>query len=351
VENCQIGVFLTYVSPQGHTFLDRRLYLPETWADDPTRRRQAQVPAGVCFQTKPELALLMLEHAWRQGVPGGWVTGDEVYGQNPLLTEALEAAGRRYVFAVPATQLVWTERPNVVTGPRGGQHLAPEAPAAQTVQAVVAAWRAEAWTRLSVGAGAKGPRVYDWAAQRVVAARDGLPGPDLWLLARRSCSAPTDLAYYLSCAPADTPVATLTRVAGARWSVEQCLEEAKGETGLDQYEVRHWRSWYRHITLAMLAHAFLAATRRPAPEPSDGAVGGKSEPIASRAGTPDRAHRPGGAPLACSHASLAIRLARLPSRLVALAASPPIPHSACALSASLCPRSQRHFSKDANLRL
>jgi len=95
VENCQIGVFLTYVSPQGHTFLDRRRYLPEVWADDPARRTQAQVPDGVCFQTKPELALLMLEHAWRQGVPGGWVTGDEVYGRDPLLTEALEAAGRR----------------------------------------------------------------------------------------------------------------------------------------------------------------------------------------------------------------------------------------------------------------
>jgi SRSO17 transposase len=353
VENCQIGVFLTYVSAQGHAFLDRRLYLPEAWADDPVRRATAQVPEGVCFQTKPELALLMLEHAWRHGVPGGWVTGDEVYGQDPRLTEALEAAGRRYVLAVPATQPIWAARPAIRRGPRGGRHVAPEAPPATTVQAVVGAWPAEIWTRLSAGDGAKGPRVYDWAAQRVVASRDQRPGPDLWLLARRACTAPTEIAYYLACAPADTPLTVLVRVAGARWTVEQCLAEAKGETGLDHYEVRQWRSWYRHITLSLLAHAFLASTRRaPTTVTASGpTVGEKAGPAPEPRPRPDPADRARGASVARPHVAVAPALPSVPPRLVALASPPSSPRSPRALSASSSGPSQRRVPNDPDLRL
>ena len=273
VENCQVATVLSYVSPRGHTFLDRRLYLPERWCADGARRAQAKVPAALTFQTKPEQAAAMLGHAWAQGVPMRWVTGDEVYGDAPALRETIEAHGRWYVLAVSATTPVWTERPPV-EGPRRGRNgrprtkprLAPAAAPATTVAAVVAAWPAEQWQRFSVAEGEKGPRVSDWARARVVESRHGLPGPEVWLLARRSLSDPTDVAYYLALAPVATTLAQLAGVAATRYTVEQCIEEAKGETGFDHYEVRHWHSWYRHITLSMLAHAWLAAVRRTADE-------------------------------------------------------------------------------------
>lgn len=128
--------------------------------------------------------------------------------------------------------------------------------------AVVASWQANQWKRLTVAEGEKGPRTYDWACQRMVESREGLPGPDAWLLARRSVANPSDIAYYLSNAPVETPLLKLAQVASTRYTVEQCIEEGKGETGLDEYEVRTWHSWYRHITLSMMAHAWLASIRR-----------------------------------------------------------------------------------------
>ena len=264
VENCPLGVFLAYVSPRGHVLLDRRLYLPQVWTADPERRAAAKVPEAVGFQTMPALGQAMVEHAWAQGIPHGWVTGDERYGGDPTLLAALEAHGTHYVMAVASTTLVWPAGTAVVPGPGRVRILQAPAPFPQPVAAVVAGWDPAMWQRLVVGAGSKGPRVYDWAAVRVVAQRDQWPGPELWLLARRSPADPTDLAYYLAWAPADTPLAVLAHVAASRWPVEQCLEEAKGETGLDQYEVRSWPSWHRHITLSLLAHGFLAWQRREA---------------------------------------------------------------------------------------
>jgi SRSO17 transposase len=263
VENSQVGTFLSYASPRGHVFLDRRLYLPAGWCADAARCAQAKVPATVTFQTKPQQAAAMLEHAWAQGVPMRWVAGDEVYGDAPALRVAIRRQGCWYVLGVAKTTPVWTERPALLapTTPHGRPRLAPEARPPQPVAAVVAAWPASQWQRLTVADGEKGPRTYDWAAARVVESEDQLPGVDAWLLARRSVSDPTELAYYLSWAPADTPLLTLARVAATRYTVEQCLEEGKGEAGLDEYEVRQWPSWHRHITLAMLAHAFLAAIR------------------------------------------------------------------------------------------
>lgn len=187
-----------------------------------------------------------------------WVTGDEVYGDAPYLRAAIERAGRRYVLAVSRTTPVWP------CPPLAG--LAAAAPPASTVAAVVAGWPAEQWQRLTVAEGEKGPRTYDWACARVLDSREGRPGREVWLLARRSLSDPAEPAYYLAHAPADTPLATLARVAATRYTVEQCLEEAKGEAGLDQYEVRRWHSWYRHVTLALLAHTWLAAIRAEAAE-------------------------------------------------------------------------------------
>ena len=268
IENCQIGVFLTYSTPKGHVFLDRRLYLPESWCQDTARRTAAKVPKEVVFQTKPAQGIAMLKHAWDQGVPMRWVTGDEVYGDDPQLRGSIERQGRGYVLAVSANTPVWHERPTVEQPahtakgrPRTEVRLAPDAPPSTTVAAVVASWPTEQWQRFSVAEGEKGPRVYDWGRVQVIESRQQLPGPVVWLLSRRSVSDPTELAYYLALAPWETTLREVAAVAATRYTVEQCIEEAKGESGLDHYEVRYWHSWYRHITLSMLAHAWLAAIR------------------------------------------------------------------------------------------
>jgi SRSO17 transposase len=275
IENCQVGVFLTYCTRRGYTFLDRRLYLPEEWCQDQERRREARVPDEVTFQTKAQLAGQVLEHAWARGVPMEWVTGDEVYGDDVKFRDWVAQAGKKYVVAVSANTPVWRERQPMVapckgkTGrPRTKPRLAEGAARWEAVSAVVATLPSQTWQRLAVGQGEKGPRIYDWAAVRIVEKRGAVPGPEGWLLARRSISDPTELAYYLSNAPADTPLPTLAEVAGARWSIETTIEEGKGEAGLDEYEVRYWHSWYRHVTLSMLAHAWLAAMRQPVGEKS-----------------------------------------------------------------------------------
>jgi SRSO17 transposase len=252
IENCQLGVFLAYASRAGHAFLDRELYLPKEWAADAARRAAAGVPADVAFRTKPQLAQAMLERALAAEVPAGWVTGDEVYGGDRRLRLWLEARGLPHVLAVKRTEPLWA-----ATG-RG--------PAQVAAADLVAAVADDAWARLSAGEGAKGLRWYDWA--RVPIRPLSGPSRGYWLLARRSVVDPTDLAYYVCYGPAATPLAELVRVAGTRWAIEEGLQAAKGEVGLDQYEVRRWDGWYRHVTLCLVAHAFLAATRArtdPAP--------------------------------------------------------------------------------------
>lgn len=245
IENCQIGVFLAYASPKGRAFLDRALYLPQEWAADAGRRVEAGVPASVEFQTKPQLAHRMLERAQRARIPFRWVTGDEVYGGDRRLRRWLEEQDIAHVLAVKSTEPLWawTNRGPLQVG----------------AALLAAAVPADGWHRLSAGDGAKGPRLYDWARVTIRPLSD--PGRGYWLLIRRSLSDPTDLAYYVCYGPNDTTLADLVRVAGVRWTIEECLEAAKGEVGLDQYEVRRWGGWYRHITLALLAHAFLAVTQ------------------------------------------------------------------------------------------
>lgn len=297
VENCQVGVFLVYRSQGGSVFLDRRLYLPEEWCADAARRAQACVPAGVTFQTKPALGMAMLEQAWARGVPMEWVSGDEVYGDSSALRQRVAQAHKKYVLAVSSDTSVWRKQPCPT----------PDAVAWESVADVVAALPATAWQRLVVGEGEKGPRRYDWVALRAFEKHGPLPGLEGWLLARRSVSDPDELAYFLSNAPADTALQTLAEVAGARWSVETAIEEAKGEAGLDEYEVRYWHSWYRHITLSMMAHAWLATMRQ--------AQGGKPTP----AGT-GRTERAGGTPAAGDRAAAATAQCRAGAAVVELAA-------------------------------
>jgi len=245
IENCQIGVFLAYASGRGHALIDRELYLPQDWAEDGARRATAGIPRAVSFATKPQLAQRMIARAIAAGVPFAWVVGDEVYGSDRRLRLFLEQHERPFVLAVRRNEKLWS----VLAG-RLGQ---------QTAAALAAALPDAAWHRLSAGAGAKGERLYDWA--RVRLARLQAPPWDHWLLIRRSHSKPEKCAYYVVFAPAETPLAALAHVAGRRWTIEECFEAGKQEVGLGDYEIRSWQGWYRHITLALLALAFLAALR------------------------------------------------------------------------------------------
>jgi len=247
IENSQIGVFLTYSSPAGRTFLDRELYLPKAWTDDRERCDAAGIPADREFKTKPELAMDMLAGALDAGVPARWVTGDAVYGQYYKLRKALEDSGVFYVLAVPMNQRVIAKTTGSVPG---GEWRADE---------LIASLPATAWRTRSAGNGSKGDRRYGWARARINGARD--PDAEYWLLARRSLSDPTEIAYYLTHGPRRVALADLARAAGARWAIEESFQTSKGQTGLDHYQVRQYTGWYRHITLSMLAHAFLTVTR------------------------------------------------------------------------------------------
>lgn len=270
IENCQVGVFVSYVSPKGHVLLEREIYLPKAWAADAARREKAKVPREVRFQTKPALARRMLARTWAAGMPMRWVTGDEVYGNDPKFRDFVTAHGRRFVLAVGCKTRVWTTRPALEPVPRKRSRKSTSRRAMRVVQgaapalpvdAVVASWRPQAWQRVVTQFGEKGPIEHDWAAVRVVECRSKRPGPDRWLLARRSVSNPSEIAYYLAEAPLDTPLQSLAMVASSRYTIEQCFEEAKDDVGMDHYEVRQWPSWYRHITLCMMALVWLTLAR------------------------------------------------------------------------------------------
>ena len=241
VENCQIGVFLTYASPQTHVLLDRELYLPKEWTNDAARCKGAGIPVERTFATKPQLAQQMLKRAFDAGVPAAWVAGESVYGDNRSLRLWLEEHGHAYVLAVSGKEYVWRA---------DRQHQ---------VKSVLATLGTEGWSRLRAGNGAKGPRWYDW--QWLPLATPLQPHWRRWLLVRRSLCDPTELTAYVVFAPQATVLETVVQVAGSRWTIERCFEEAKGEVGLDQYEVRSWTGWYRHITLAMWAYALLTVLR------------------------------------------------------------------------------------------
>jgi SRSO17 transposase len=257
IENCQIGVFLAYTSGAGRAFVDRELYLPEEWAADAARRTEAGVPDVVRFATKGQLAQTMLARAFAAGVPAAWVTGDEVYGNAGHLRAWLEGQQRAYVLAVSCDHAVWAD---------GRQ---------QRADVAFARVPAARWQRLSAGEGSQGPRLYDWAW--VPLGANHQTGTAQWVLARRSLRDPTEVAYYRAYGPEDSALADLVRVAGARWAIEEGFERAKDLVGLDQYEVRRWQPWYRHITLALLAHAYLEVTRAQAatavPDPDGGKKG------------------------------------------------------------------------------
>jgi SRSO17 transposase len=246
-ENCQVGVFLWYASPKGGAFIDRALYLPEEWTQDRVRCREAGIPDEVEFATKGELAKSMLARAFAAGVPADWVVGDTVYGYDELRM-FLEEREKNYVVAVPETHMIWVQ---------GRQ---------QPVGLLAALLPPEAWVVLSAGEGSKGQRLYEWAWLRLPEQTEGLNERARWVLIRRSLSDPSKRAYYRAAGPAQTTLPELVAVTGSRWKIEEGYEQAKGEVGLDQYEVRTWRAWYRYVTLSLVAYAALAVLQRQAHE-------------------------------------------------------------------------------------
>jgi SRSO17 transposase len=241
IENCQIGVFLAYASVHAHTLIDRELYLPKEWTDDRQRCQMAGIPEEREFATKPQLARLMLQRARQAGVKLAYVSGDSVYGDDHELRIWLEESKQAYVLARSSDEYVWI----------GVQQ--------RTIASVLAELAEQDWVRLSAGAGSKGERVYEW--QQVSLHPPADRAWRRWLLFRRSLADPSDVAAYTVFAPAHSTLKAHVQVASLRWTVEESIQVGKGEVGLDHYEVRSWTGWYRHITLAMWAQAFLAVIR------------------------------------------------------------------------------------------
>jgi len=252
-ENAQVGVFLAYAAPRGTAFLDRALYLLRAWTSDRGRCRAAGVPTGLQFATKVALAKELLARAFAAAVPACWVVADCLYGRVHHFRAWLEREGRAYVVGVIPAHAV------MAAGRR------------QRAQALAASLPGSAWQRLSAGAGSQGERWFDWACVPLDEATPA--GMGRWLLVRRSLADPDERAYFHAYGPVATAVAELARIAGTRWAVEEAFAQAKGEVGLDHYEVRQWAPWHRHITLCLVAHAFLVTVRAraraalPAPSP------------------------------------------------------------------------------------
>ena len=252
IENAQVAVFLTYAAPRGHALIDRALYLPRSWAEDPRRCTNAGIPSSQrSFATKPALATALITRAVAAEVPASWVAGDEVYGADPRLRAAIRGHGLGYVLAVSANRRVPTP-----AGPIRVDRLPAHLPK-------------RAWQKHSAGAGSHGHRYYAWAWIALLS-EDETDTGEHYLLIRRN-DATGELAYLRCYSPRPTTLHTLVKVAGQRWRIEESFQAAKGLTGIDQHQVRRWTSWHRWTTLAMLAHAFLAvatATERdtqPAP--------------------------------------------------------------------------------------
>jgi SRSO17 transposase len=281
VGNCQVGVFLGYASSRGHALIDARLYLPEVWTDDPERCRATGVPDDVGFATKPALALAMVRRARDGGhLRARWVTGDAVYGGNPGFRDALAGDGLWYLLEAPTTTGVCpVSGPAPTTPPvAGGWRRRDDLGRPTTIGELAAGVPADRWQTLTIGLGARGPRVYQFAQQRVRDFRAGVLGRAVTAVFRRNPDG-SELKLYLTNAPPGVPLLLLGRVASRRWTIETGFEQTKGEVGLDEYEVRGWRGWHHHVALALLAGLFLLQLKQE--------LGGKSARPDDPTGEPD----------------------------------------------------------------
>jgi SRSO17 transposase len=278
-ENCQVGVFLTGVTPAGTALLDCQLYLPKEWASDRQRRKKVRVPKEIRFRTQPQIAAELLQRTQEAGaVHFDWVVGDDAFGSNGTLLDTLEERQQKYLLDVPANTTVWTVDPAGEVPTARGVGRPPTRPrrdAVHSVQAVAEGLPVTAWHALQVREGTCGPLVFEFAAVRVWAVRHRKPGPPIWLMIRRSLGTDPEIKYYVSNAAADTSLERLALVSGCRFRVEEFLEEAKSYLGMAQYEARAWSSWHHHMSLVALAHLFVTLTRvrlkkSPAPHPGHG---------------------------------------------------------------------------------
>jgi SRSO17 transposase len=283
--NCQVGVFLAYVSPRGRALVDKRLYLPREWTADPGRCAAAGVPElQRSYRSKTEIALALLQRAQAWGyLRAAWVTGDDAYGQVPEFRDALTATGLGYVLEVPGHLTVWPLAPTWEQPPYGGFGRPPKArwkvAERQTVAERAATLPQEAWQEITVAEGAQGPRTYRFAFERLRATRNREPGEELWLIHKQNLGGTEPRAFF-SNAPAEEPVETLARVAMSRWPIETEFEDEKSQVALDEYEVRSWIGWHHHITMCLLASAFLLSLQQE--------WGEKDAPHYPAAGLPDR---------------------------------------------------------------
>src|SRR5262247_1406704 len=268
VENCQVGVFAGYASRHGYALVDKRLFFPEVWFTDAyaTRRTKCQVPTALTFQSKPQWAAAMLHALTQEGLlPFKYVVADCLYGNSPDFLDAVDACvGVTTFVAIPGETRCWLQRPRTEDttyrykgAERSKRVVVDAAPAACPVATVAAHLPASSWYYRKVSEGTKGPIEYAFARQRVTLCKEGLPERTVWLVIRRTLGAEPSYAYYISNAPASTPLRTFVWLSGLRWAVEQCFEEGKTELGMDHYEVRKYAGWHHHMLTTMLAHFFL----------------------------------------------------------------------------------------------
>ena len=310
VANCQMGVFLAYVSARGHALIDARLFLPRVWTDDPERCKRAGVPKPITYASKADLGLQLLRQARERGhLPAQGVTADEWYGRGAEFRDALDQEDWRYVLQVPLDLEVFTAPAQLELGQRNGRgrkrqrpRLAEGSPRPQPVGTVLARWDAAAWTTLTVGEGAQGPLTYQFAALRVWESRDGLPGRACWLVLRRNQDG-SEGRCYLSNASADTGLWTLARVCSRRWPIETEFQIEKGEVGMDEYEVRSWRGWHHHMVLSLLAGAFLLTLQQAWEKKDAAADTAASEPHLAGVAAAAPLERGGAVGVAGGHAT------------------------------------------------
>ena len=271
VANCQVGVYVGYVSRKGYTLLEGQLFVPECWFDaaHAPLRQQTGMPTDLTFQTKPQLAVAVVQRIVERGtLPVRWVAADALYGDSPAFRDDIATLGLWFFTEVACSLLIWRRHPALIMPPWSGKGRKPKRLQLKTptnqpyrVDEVLKRLPKTAWLRGTIKEGSKGPIVCDFAVVRVTECRQGLPGSRLWLIIRRNVADPSEVKFYLSNAPETIALAELVRMCGMRWPIELTFEEGKGEVGMDHYELRGWLGWHHHMLLVMLAHHFLVWVR------------------------------------------------------------------------------------------
>jgi SRSO17 transposase len=271
IANGQVGVYLGYASRKGYGLIEGQLFMPEKWLEEEhaEQRQACGVPEDLDFKTKPEIGLELLKSAiQRGGLPFFWVAADALYGDSPAFRDGVAATGKSYFTAIKDNSLIWCTPPKVRV-PKWSSHgrhptrlrLSDKRKQPLPVKQLVQKIQKQDWVRAVIKEGSKGPIICDFAFLRVTESRGGLPAAELWLIIRRNLDDPSEIKYFFSNAPLNTPLEEFVRISGMRWPIETIFEESKGEVGMDHYEMRSWIGWHHHMLLVSLAHHFLVRLR------------------------------------------------------------------------------------------